>query len=651
MVSNSAEHLLAAFLLFIWRRGCPKILYSDRGGNLLSFLAYKVYQRLGVTKVSGSSHRHNVSGMCERTIQSVLTMLTCDMASEQHHTTWYQRVPPVLWSVNTSISASTGYSPFFLEHGRQPRDLASRAFDMADVPASSIAWVELMNQRLELARKIHSAVDTQAKVAQARRSALPKQARSEPPALLPGSFCYYQVQKFTRSANDGAKFVPRWSGPYVVRSKVPGSEHRYLISRSETSASFDAHITRLRASPHKTFGVVALESHASDGSGAGRGFHLLDPTIVFEIDRVLEVNEKEVLISFLGNEINSRWVTREVLSEQGLDDLVADFVDGGQSTLTSPVMRTGAKFTMTQTAVARLENKRTHDSFNRAYHVGKWLDNCPTCGQIGVKGNALLMCDFCPNAFHFGCLGMDLRARAPKGDWSCPTCRAADDLTRLDERPRKLQRRPRGSRPTEARTEMGPEPAATPPAAAAAEPRDDPQDHEVAAPRKTRGRPRGSRPTEARTEMGPEPAATPPAVAAAEQRDDPQDHEVAAPRRTRGRPRKVVAASEVELPMAPRDLSAQPEELGPGPGPDSDLELPHSRATRLGSAAHGVTLTPAAPTAARMLLVQEWRPAPAATPSYRHVCFTMSPSLSLPLPATGTHRDRGRRRVRWIDQR
>ncbi len=68
MVGNSAEHLLASFLLFIWRCGCPKILYSDRGVNLLSVLADKVYQRLGVTKVSGSSNRHNTSGMCERTI-------------------------------------------------------------------------------------------------------------------------------------------------------------------------------------------------------------------------------------------------------------------------------------------------------------------------------------------------------------------------------------------------------------------------------------------------------------------------------------------------------------------------------------------------------------------------------------------------------
>jgi hypothetical protein len=137
-----------------------------------------------------------------------------------------------------------------------------------------------------------------------------------------------------------------------------------------------------------------MEAHASDGSGAGRGLHILDPTIVFKIDRVLEVNDKEVLISFLRNGINSRWVMRKVMSEHGLDDLVADFVDGGQSNLISPTMRTGAKFTMTQTAVARLE------ADNRAYHVGDWLDNYPTCGQIGIKGNPLLMCAFCPDAFH-----------------------------------------------------------------------------------------------------------------------------------------------------------------------------------------------------------------------------------------------------------
>ena len=37
---------------------------AHRGDNFLSFLAYKVYERLGVTKYSGSAYRHNTSGMC-----------------------------------------------------------------------------------------------------------------------------------------------------------------------------------------------------------------------------------------------------------------------------------------------------------------------------------------------------------------------------------------------------------------------------------------------------------------------------------------------------------------------------------------------------------------------------------------------------------
>ncbi len=311
-------------------------------------------------------------------------------------------MPPILWRLNTLVSASTGYSPFFLEHGCEPRDTTSRAFYTSDVPAASLKWVQVMNQRLEMARKVHAEVDTQAKVARERRAVLPQQARHEPPPMVPGDYCDYQVQRFTRPAVNGMKFTPRWTGPYIVRSTVVGSKHRYSISRTEKRATFDAHITRLRASPHTNFGVVALESRTADGQGAGRGFHEMDSSIVFEIDRIMELNDKEALIRFMGNEINARWVTREEMGKQGLNDMIAVFLDSTQATLVSATTSGGPKFMMSQTAVARLENKRTHDEFTRKYHTGEWLDNCPKCGKVGVKGDALLMCAFCPNAFHFG---------------------------------------------------------------------------------------------------------------------------------------------------------------------------------------------------------------------------------------------------------
>jgi hypothetical protein len=307
--------------------------------------------------------------------------------------------------------------------------------DTAEMPALSAEWAKVMQDRLGLARRIQTAVEIQAADEQDHRVALPREARRKPTAYKLGSFCYYQVQRYTRSPADGMKFVPTWTGPYVVRSKVVGSDSRYLISRTETSATFDAHVTRLRPSPHKTYGLVALESKAVDGGGAGRGFHEMDPTIVFEIDKILEVTKKAALVSFMGNEINARWIPRADLETQGLGDLLADFLDSSPSTLISATESAGPRFTMSQTAVARLEGSRTHDAFKRPYFKGPWVDQCPVCNNDGVTGDRLLMCDFCPNAFHFGCVNLDIRERAQTGDWLCPDCRAADELTRLGDKP------------------------------------------------------------------------------------------------------------------------------------------------------------------------------------------------------------------------
>ena len=79
--------------------------------------------------------------------------------------------------------------------------------------------------------------------------------------------------------------------------------------------------------------MVVLESRAADGQGAGHGLHEMDSSIVFEIDRILELNDKETLISFMGNEINARWVTREELAKQGLNDMIRDWRTKG------PMMR------------------------------------------------------------------------------------------------------------------------------------------------------------------------------------------------------------------------------------------------------------------------------------------------------------------------
>jgi hypothetical protein len=80
----------------------------------------------------------------------------------------------------------------------------------------------------------------------------------------------------------------------------------------------------------------------------------------------------------MGKEMSARWVPRADMESQGLNDLIEDFIDSTEATLVSATATSGPRFTMYQMAVARLEHTRTHDAFNRRYHTGKWLDQCPT---------------------------------------------------------------------------------------------------------------------------------------------------------------------------------------------------------------------------------------------------------------------------------
>ena len=156
MKDNTTQCLLDALLQLLQTRGTPEFLFSDRGGNLLSLLAMQVYNRLGIEKVSMAPYLHNASGLVERAIQSLLQFLTCNVAGMEHHALWNARLPWVVWTMNTSVCAGKGYTPFYLEHGRQARTFDDRALDTNGVATVHGPWVETLKQRLTLAHAVRA---------------------------------------------------------------------------------------------------------------------------------------------------------------------------------------------------------------------------------------------------------------------------------------------------------------------------------------------------------------------------------------------------------------------------------------------------------------------------------------------------------------
>ena len=87
--------------------------------------------------MSGSHPRLHMLVTEWRTIQSVLTMLTCDMVGQQSHHLILVCDPNFL-ALSTSVPASTGFVPFLMEQEYAPQDMDTRTSDASGRPATSI---------------------------------------------------------------------------------------------------------------------------------------------------------------------------------------------------------------------------------------------------------------------------------------------------------------------------------------------------------------------------------------------------------------------------------------------------------------------------------------------------------------------------------
>lgn len=99
--------------------GCPLIMISDRGSNLVSALCQEFYKHFGNVEMRiADSHMHTAVALTERfnsTLREMARAAWFDNKCE-----WDLFLPYLVLYYNATIQESTGYSPFFIEHGREP---------------------------------------------------------------------------------------------------------------------------------------------------------------------------------------------------------------------------------------------------------------------------------------------------------------------------------------------------------------------------------------------------------------------------------------------------------------------------------------------------------------------------------------------------
>ena len=104
---------------FILHYGFPEKIITDQGRNFESELIGHLCQLAGVQKLRTSPYHPKTNGQCERFNGTLLNML--GTLTPEQKKDWKSHVPALVHAYNCTRNAATGFSPYFLLFGREPR--------------------------------------------------------------------------------------------------------------------------------------------------------------------------------------------------------------------------------------------------------------------------------------------------------------------------------------------------------------------------------------------------------------------------------------------------------------------------------------------------------------------------------------------------
>ncbi|TFY52449.1 hypothetical protein EVJ58_g10011 [Rhodofomes roseus] len=116
---NTVEFAHLFVLQVIFRFGIPDHIISDRDGRWISEFWRSVAAELDIHLCLSSSHHPQHDGQTEIVNQRIETMLRAYIQGDRN--SWAKWLPALAHAYNSSVHSTTGYSPYFLLYGFEPK--------------------------------------------------------------------------------------------------------------------------------------------------------------------------------------------------------------------------------------------------------------------------------------------------------------------------------------------------------------------------------------------------------------------------------------------------------------------------------------------------------------------------------------------------
>ena len=208
----TATHTLrhGYFTLF----GVPAYLISDQGKAFVSQIVEDLCKLYSVQKLCTSPYHAQTNGQVERMNQTIIRMIGKLGEDQKAHCS--EHLPELLSAYNATHSAVTGYSPYYLLFGRQPRIPVDFQFPThRDSPrtTSMVRSVATMQERLKEAFEVARQLTSEEAARQCRYYDKTAGAIS----LQPGDVVMVRTDQFVGKR----KVKDRWEeGGYVIVSQL-----------------------------------------------------------------------------------------------------------------------------------------------------------------------------------------------------------------------------------------------------------------------------------------------------------------------------------------------------------------------------------------------------------------------------------------------
>lgn len=194
----------------ITRYGSPRTFITDQGSNFIGEVISNLHQKLGTVRWNTSAYHPQTNGQCERMNKELYNLISTFV---DEHTDWDDCLPACLFAYRTSVHESTGETPFFMMHLRDP----NWGTDLYDhVTHDPVRWPnadEYKRTLMSIAEDVHKNVR--------RRNDLVRQKRdrNSNKQLLPNLFKEGSLVWLYVPRTDGEiskKFVKPWQGPLRI---------------------------------------------------------------------------------------------------------------------------------------------------------------------------------------------------------------------------------------------------------------------------------------------------------------------------------------------------------------------------------------------------------------------------------------------------